>query len=355
MLRSPSLPRTSLAVAVAAAATLAGTGSAPAATQTFGSDLSAPAAIADAHQADTASWQNSLISPASGQIKSIRLKGKANSDPKPGVPGGETMWHLQALRRQADGSFLVLRTSQPFFVPNTGDAQQISTYAPQDFCITQGEYLAFNTVGGWDGIVNQTGPYPGGTPLQIFGRVPNAVVSQFEGADKTNNDDVMRASTRAGLELLMQAVVGTDTDAVTHCPGGRIASNGSIVNPNGTGGGGGGPAAPKPAQRLTIPKQRITLPRSGTITVAVFCMPGVSRCQGTLNLLSKGSRKRVSYGSRSFNVGVKSNAKIKIKLNKAGRAAFRKKKSRLPILVSAVTKPGGADRTSTLGIALRRR
>lgn len=358
MTRCPRLtPRKSLIAAGATLLALGGAGSAHAATQTFGSSLQAPASVADAHQADTASWQPSLMSPASGQIKAIRLKGKANLDPGGRGPGGETMWHLQALKRQVDGTFLITRTSQPFFVPGTGDAQQVSTYSPTDFCISAGEFLAFNTVGGWDGIRDQTGPYPMGTPLQIFARAPGQVVSQFEGADKTNNGDVMRPNSMREAELLMQAVVGTDVDAVTHCPGGRIASDGSVAPVGGFGGGAGaGPGTPTAAQRLTIPsKQRIRMTRKGSISVAVFCQPGLGRCQGKLTVLSTGSSRRKSFGARSFSVGPKSNGKVKLTLGKAGRAAFKKKKSKLPVLIQAVSAPGGADRTSTFSTTLRRR
>ena len=150
-----------------------------AAQSTFGSDLTASANVAQARQADTAYWQttfadgHSPVAPGNGQITSFRLKGIALSSPMPGVVGGETMFHLQALRAQPDGTFLILRTSQAFFVPPKGtDPQTVTTYEPINFCIETGEVLVFNTVGGWDGIVNQSGPYPGGTPLQIFSRHP---------------------------------------------------------------------------------------------------------------------------------------------------------------------------------------
>src|ERR1044072_8474549 len=99
-----------------------------AAQMTFGSDLTAPANIAQARQADTAYWQTAFAdarnptSPATGQITSFKIKGIALATPVPGIPGGETMFHLQALQPRPDGTFVILRSSQAFFVPLMGTA-----------------------------------------------------------------------------------------------------------------------------------------------------------------------------------------------------------------------------------------
>src|ERR1044072_3653643 len=113
-----------------------------AAQMTFGSDLTARANISQARQADTAYWQTAFAdarnptSPATGQITSFKLKGIALASPVPGIPGGETMFHLQALRPRPDGTFLILRSSQAFFLPPKGtDPQTITTFAPENFCI----------------------------------------------------------------------------------------------------------------------------------------------------------------------------------------------------------------------------
>ncbi|MEA2218746.1 MAG: hypothetical protein QOJ35_1372 [Solirubrobacteraceae bacterium] len=196
---------------------------------TFGSALTAPANVAEARQADTAYWQTTLTggrsprSPATGQVKSFKVKGIALSTPRAGVPGGETLFHLQALRKRANGTYKVLRTSQGFKLPHRGtDPQRITTYRPTNFCIAKGDVLALNTVGGWDGIANGAGPYPMGTPLQIFARVPGALVSEFMGAGKTNNGAILRPRTSRGRdhELLMQETVGTGRNGTGLCPGG---------------------------------------------------------------------------------------------------------------------------------------
>jgi hypothetical protein len=191
---------------------------------TFGSSLAAGATVVKARPVDTAYWNRTLVggrktvSPVRGQIRSFKVKGIALSNPKSGVPGGETMFHLQALRKRPDGSFKVLRTSQAFFLPGKGaNPQKITTYRPANFCIAKGDTLAFNTVGGFG-----PGTFPQGTPLQIFAAVAGSNVSQFTAADKTNNGDILRARNGDGRnqELLMQATAGTGSDATGLCPGG---------------------------------------------------------------------------------------------------------------------------------------
>ena len=80
----------------------------------------------------------------------------------------------------------------------------------------------FNTVGGWDGIANRTGPYPDGTPLQIFSGVAGATVSEYMKANGTNNGAVITSKTGPGTghELLMRMTVGTGKDGTGLCKGG---------------------------------------------------------------------------------------------------------------------------------------
>jgi hypothetical protein len=192
---------------------------------TFGSSLKATASVAEARPVDTAYWNRTLaggrktLAPVRGQVRSIKVKGIALSNPKAGVAGGETMFHLQALRKRADGSFKILRTSGAFFLPEKGaNPQKITTYRPVNFCVGKGEVLVFNTVGGFGG----PGPFANGTPLQIFARVAGSNVSQFTAGGKTNNGNIIRARNGLGRgeELLMQATIGTGADGTGLCPGG---------------------------------------------------------------------------------------------------------------------------------------
>jgi hypothetical protein len=302
---------------------------------TFGSDLAAPANIVEARQADTAYWQTSFadgrnpLSPATGQITSFKIKGIALANPMAGVPGGETLFHLQALRRRDDGTFDVLR------------------------CIATGDVLALNTVGGWDGVigdVRRPALYPNGTPLQIFSRIAGANVSHFMGADQTNNGDVLTASPLDGRELLIQVTVGTGPNATGLCPGGTI----------GLAGGPGGPAAaapppPQPPQKATLPaSQRVTVSKAGKLSVSVFCLPGALACMGEVRIMSRGAKPR-RIGLGSFNIDPKSTGHATIALTKTGVRLLRGGKGRLSVSIVAETEPGGAPRRSTLRVTLRRR
>jgi hypothetical protein len=226
---SPTVRRLGAATATAALVAALVPAIGAASLRSFGSTLKAPANVTKARQADTAYWQTKLAggasprSPATGQIKSFKIKGIALSRPQPGVRGGETMFHLQSLRKRPDGSYKILVTSQAFFLPSKGtDPQKITTYRPINFCIKKGDSLVFNTVGGWDGIANRTGPYPDGTPLQIFSRVPGATVAEYTKANGTNNGNIIRGKSGPGTghELLMRLTVGTGANATGLCPGG---------------------------------------------------------------------------------------------------------------------------------------
>jgi hypothetical protein len=354
---TPTLARRLLA---APAAALLGLAFAPAtglaAQVTFGSDLTAPANVAQARQGDTAYWQTgfaggqSPAAPGNGQITSFRVKGIALASPVAGVPGGETMFHLQALKPQPDGTFLVLRTSQAFFAPEKGtDPQTITTYNPINFCIETGELVVFNTVGGWDGVVNQSGPYPSGTPLQIFSRIANANVSEFEGANQTNNGNYLTASTAktGGSELLMQMTLSSGPDATPLCPGGTMGIPNAPPPPP--------PPPPPPDQKATLPaKQKVTVSKKGKMSVSVFCLPGAGGCVGKVRVMTTGATPK-QIGSGPFNVGPKSNGHATIFLTKTGRALFKAGGGKLNVNLIAETNPGGPTRTSTLATTLRKR
>ena len=200
-----------LALAVLCALAVA-PASAGASVVTYGSDLTAPANVSEDEQADTIYWQSAfpdarqVLAPATGQVKSVRIKGIARSNPVPGVPGGETDFHVQILTLLPDGTWQIRNpggTSGNFNLPPLGaDPQTVSEYVPENLCVYQGDAVVFSTVGGWDNSAN--GPYAGGTPLQIFSRVPNAVTSYYMKADATNNGDIVRFVPVAEHELLMQ-------------------------------------------------------------------------------------------------------------------------------------------------------
>lgn len=194
--------------------------------RSFGSDLRLPAERTEARQADTVYWHTRLHRrgggvrvPRDGQIVKVHIKGIARSRPRAGVPGGETMFHVQALAPRRGGRVQVRLTSQAFFLPTMGDPQQVTTYRPENLCVSARQRIGFNTVGGWDGIPDRTGPYPDGTPLQIFGASPRARVAEHTSDNGTNNGAVFRGRRRGGRELLMRLTLATGRDRSYECGG----------------------------------------------------------------------------------------------------------------------------------------
>lgn len=336
--------------------------SSEAALQTFGSDLGAQATIAGARPSDTAYWQavaaggsTAGAAPAAGSIRSFKLKGIAMSRPQAGKPGGETLFHLQALRPLADGGYRVLTTSQGFDVPHIGaDEQTITTFEPVNFCVAKGDVLAFNTVGGWDRT--SAGPYANGTPLKIFAPAPGALVSQFNGAGQTNNGDVLRPDPARGKgqELLMQLTLATGDDAAGPCRTSTPADPGTGTGPGG-GPGGGQTTAPAP-QRTKIMSRRVTVTRKGSLGVALFCAAagGGGSCAGTVRVLSREPTPRV-LAARGYTIGAGKTRKTALRLSAAGRKLFAQGNRRLRVRIQTVTNPGGAARTVTKTFTLRRR
>jgi len=354
--------RRSAAAGMLAALAIAPAG-ADAALTPFGSDLAAPANLTEARQADTAYWQTTFadgrspVAPAAGQITAVQVKGIALANPIAGVPGGETMFHVQVIAPRADGTFQIRDpggTSGAFHLPPKGsDPQAITTFRPENLCVSAGDSVVFNTVGGWDGIVNQTGPYPSGTPLQIFSRVPGAVVSEFMGADMTNNGDILRPTAQPSHELLMRLTLGTGPDGTALCPGGTAGG------PAGPGATSSPPPPPPPAgtsvRKASLPaRQKVTVSRTGRLSVSLFCPSGSSRCRGSVKVMTRATKPK-SLGSARFDIAAKRTGHATIRLNRTGRRLFAAAKGRLKVKLVAETSPGGSSRRSTLLSTLRRR
>ena len=212
-LRSPGIP------ALCALAAL-GTVSAPAEARLtgFGSNLSAPANMAETHGADSVFWAASLASPGrtrvrtSGQIRRVRLKGTALRSGAAGAPGPLTEFHIQTLRRRRDGSVQVRLSSQPFYIPIGGDPNQISTYRPINLCAKKGDYVAFNDEGGFNPPW-----YPNGVPYQVFGRVPGSSTRFYTKDNGTKNGAVFSGELHRGQELLMQMLLATGRHTSFEC------------------------------------------------------------------------------------------------------------------------------------------
>ncbi len=351
----------------------------------FGSSLTATADRPEARQADTVYWQTTFadgrspVAPVDGQIRLVRIKGIALSDRTApiGAPpvGGERDFHIQVMRPLPNGTFEIRNPGGTSgfmsLPPRTADPQTVTDYSSDagqivNLCVRAGDSVVFNTIGGWDAIPNRTGPYPDGTPLQIFANAPNAIVSEFTGDNQTNNGAIIPPRPGPGRELLMQVTIGTGAHGTALCAGGTAGVEGplplSAPDP-------GGPSAPPPpppqvappppppqVQLATLPKsQKVTVSKKGKLSVSLFCKLTISRCKGKVRVVRR-TGKAISLGSSKFDIAGKKTGHATIFLNRTGRRLFFKQgKGRLSVKLVAVTDPGGASRTSSLTTTLRKR
>lgn len=291
-------------LALAATAALPAAGHA--ATITFGSPLSVPATgdttsnlgyagtntpwgsgvVHTAHDgSDTVLWNvtqasGSPAAPADGQILRIRLEGCAQ--PASGGPSPLTQIHFQDLAPQGGGSVKVNVTSQAFDMPicgqNGASGSTVSTYQPTYLCVKQGDFLDFNDEGGY-----APGYYPSGVPYQVIGSMPGSTmdsyINQQSGAgdvnNPTGNGGVLSPNdtgtmggfaSNANAELMLQATLGTGSDAAPAC-----------------GGTAGVPATPARAA-VSIHPQTDGVNHSRVVKLALFCAQTPS-CSGTMTLM----------------------------------------------------------------------
>ena len=374
-MRFPSLPRASAAALAAVGISLAVPATGHAALQTFGSDLTAPATMTQSRQADTAFWSAAVgtgaptTAPEDGQVREVRIKGI--STPRSDKPGstpahpaaGSTLFHVQVLT-PVDGNVKARSASQDFYIPTEGDPQQVSSFKPENQCISKGESVAFNTIGGWDAVRDRTGPYPDGTPFQIFARTPTANTSYFEAdgkwaqADTSGTPFVPRPNshdnggTLQGQELLMQVVLATGDDRSYECGGPNTYRPADPVKPGA--GAGGTPAAP-PITGATITSKKVSLSKKGTTLVALHCnKKATARCAGVLRVTAKQRAATVTVGEVRYSLAINQSGKATIKLNKAGKALFKKSRNQLKVELAAITQQAsGQPFTSTKSMVLR--
>ena len=197
--------------ALAAVAVVAVPSAAEAGTVKFGSTLTAPANKTETHPVDSVFWAQKLPggarvrAPERGKVATIKLKGTVV---KKGGTTPVTLFHFQILHPRPDGTVKVTVTSGGFHVPVGGDPNRITTYHPINLCAKQGDYVAFNDVGGY-----KPPSYPNGTPFRIFSSVANATTNFFSKAGATNNNAVFKGKQHVGEELLMRMVLQTGQDA----------------------------------------------------------------------------------------------------------------------------------------------
>lgn len=287
-------------------AVLATAPAAPAAKRVYGSDLRAPAAVAETHQADTAFWPVAIRgrgagAPASGQILAIRLKGTARKDR--GGPDPLNEVHFQSLHPLPDGSMLVQTTSQPFYVPFSGPRNQVSVFKPENLCVKKGDVVDFNDEGGWGGPSSPF--YSRGVPFRVFGRVPGSATARYTADNGTNNGTTLRPTVVRGRELLMQLVLGTGPHRSEPCGGPRRHPDGSLVKPD-------------RKMHVVVP-QRAYVRSDRRVEPTLYCR-SASPCSGRAKLVSSGRK----IAAARFRIQGRDGAHVPMRLSRAAYRALRR-------------------------------
>ena len=206
-------------LALAFTATLAWTAPASAGKVTLGSPLTASADTIEQWPEDSAFW-NVMIEgatgamPFDGQITLIRLKGTVKPHPDPSAPPPLNEVHFQSLEPLDDGTVRVRLSSAPFLVPVGISPNTVTEYSPENLCVKQGDFVAFNDEGGFDPMY-----YPNGVAFQLFGSTPSSRMARFTKHNSTNNGQILTPIFTAGRELLMQVVLADGPDAAFACSG----------------------------------------------------------------------------------------------------------------------------------------
>lgn len=287
--------------------------------------------------ADTALWNVALpggapTAPASGQILSVRLEGCAR--PASGGPAPSTQIHFQDLAPTGGGGVHVQVTTNPFDIPVCGDGgatgSTITTYQPTNFCVQRGDYVDFNDEGGFDPQA-----YPSGVPYQVIGAVSGATMDSFIRSGGTGNGATMSPgdtsdrdgfASNPGEELMLQATLGTGSDATPLCPGGTRAA---LPAPRALGPG------------ITLRPQTAGVNHSGRVKLALYCGK-LKSCSGTVALIA--TARRLTVGSSAFRARAHATSKIPVYLASSTLALIRRHHRRLA--ATMVVRLAGGDQVS---------
>ena len=373
---SRRVPRSLLGLMLAGLLTALAPATSNAAISTFGSPLSVPATRETANDlgysgsnialpgsifhvphdgADTALWNTRLAggepaAPASGQVLSVRLEGCAQQPS--GAPAPLTQIHFQDLVPQPDGGAKVNVTTQPFQIPVCGQGgasgSTVTTYAPTNFCVAQGDYVDFNDEGGFVPSLTGPPPYPSGVPYMVIGAVAGSRMDSFirnngvgNGAtfapgDMTYHDGF---ASNQNDEVMLQATLGTGSDATPLCPGGT----------QGESQGGGSASRSVPATPVSIRPQTDGVNHSRIVAVAIFCRLS-TECKGVATLTPTGRQaSQASYGRTTFSLRGQRTAHVRIRVPSAVIGLLRRYRGGVRMTLSAVVR----GKTVTQVIALK--
>jgi hypothetical protein len=337
---------------------------APAALDTFGSDLSRPADRVETEQRDIAYWQTAFAggrpttAPTDGQIRKIEVRGFARTTVAPGDPSapGSPVFFLQALAPEG-GNVRARLSSQPFYLPGaaTGTADTVTAFAPENFCVKAGESLSMTGVGGWDGGDPDQTPYSGGTPFQTFASADSSTVRFFTANEGLKNGSLF--TPRSGeaadalvdvvrTELLMRMTLATGDDRSYECGGPNTYRPADADKPGGS--------SPAPVyQKARIPEQRLRFSSTYKSGLSLICAAGPSRCKGALTV--RAGRRSTLVAKARFDMAGKTAGRVNLRLSASGRKLWLRSDRRLPARVMAVTGAGGPNFTDVRPLVLGKR
>jgi hypothetical protein len=300
-----------------------------AAVDTIGSDLSGTATTAIQRTEDTALAQltgpggGQPTVPNSGQILDVKVKGCSSKD---AAQNPETALFVQDLK-PSGGGYKVETSSQRFHLPICGaggDANHVSTFAPQDQCVARGDLVGI-VVGG------QTPGYPNGTRYLIAKPAGGAALGLLSGNGRTVTGSTYNFERQGDTELLMQARIGSAGDSPSRCaadPGGPTGgggggSGGGGGGSGGGGSGGGGGGTRVSASSLSMPR-RVTAD-NGRISVPTTChLASSETCRFSL-VAGISNKGKTRVGSLAGAVGGGESKPLQLRLNKKGRSALSDK------------------------------
>ncbi len=367
--------RVAVALLAAGTSVLAVPAVGQAATASFGSDLSAPASLdtsagvqpSNHYGADTSIWNTVLgngsnpVAPAAGQIVQVRLKGCAVQPP--GAPTPDTQIHIATLRPQGGGAVKVIYSATDlqghfFHIPvcsGPADVNTVSTYVPQNLCVSAGDYVAFNDEGGF--VPNY---YSSGVPYRVLSAAGGSTFDSFIRNNGENIGDTFSPSDRTahdgfgtthGAELMLQAVLATGADATPLCPGGTL---GERPSPSRAG------AAPvsyipgsagAPARAAKNARARVNA--RGVAMVSLHCATA-TRCQGQMALDRTGAINKHLAVAR-FSIAGHHSGQVRLHLGRPVVKQIRHHHGRMKVGVLVATSPYGPANTYTGSLMLTAR
>jgi hypothetical protein len=293
---------------------------------TLGSDLSAVANVIEQFQQDSAFWNTNVNQldagmPFDGQIIEIRLKGIAVQPPGAPAPLNEvhfqTLTPVAAARSDHGDRVQAYLASQAYQLPYSGDPQQINTFHPENLCVKQGGFVAFNDEGGWDGT--DAGPYHNGAGFRVFSSVSTSIMDRFTKHAGTYNGSIFDPIVEQGRELLMQVKLATGDDRSQSCGGPARHPDGSLVEPK--------------VHQLRVAgdgTQRPYVSHNRRFGVGVYCESPDEGCQGTAEILRGGKSLQLITGVA---VPAQHSGRIGFRLS---RGLFKKLKKNHSLLVDLV-------------------